>query len=154
MDKQLQIVQISEPSPETFRGKSVGQIVAKAIDDVVADYTLFQDGISEKVATTLKSTLTKYLRKRLVTLDDTAVAELEEKLERLEADVGEQDVRQDRRFKEQLICLMLYTYNEGEPLELRKDEIRDMEDVQFRYEVVGEDDNYIRIFTVEEDEQI
>jgi hypothetical protein len=155
-EKQIQIVQTSEPKPETFRGKSVGQIVAKAVEDTVADTTLLSDGISDRVRASLKSRLASYLEARLATLDETAIKEIEEEVRELRVendqlkDTGYASLKNDRRYKEQLICLLLYIYNDGEKLELQKDRIENMSDVEFAFE---EDEDYITIFPIEESEE-
>lgn len=133
----------------------MAQVVAKAVDDTVADYSLLSEEVPDKVASTLKSRLAEYLQARLATLDDSVVGDLEEELQRLRVrneeleSTGFAKIKQDRDWKENLICLLLYVYNEGEPLELRKDRIKEMEEVDFRFE---DDDEYIRVFTVEQEE--
>lgn len=152
---QITILQTSEPTPDTFRGKSVGQIVAKAVGDTVADTTLLSEGVSERVESSLKTRLTNYLESRLATLDETMVEQMETELQELRMeneqlkDTGYASLKRDRGYKEQLICLLLYIYNEGEKLELQKDRIEEMEDVEFAFE---DEDDYVTIFPVENDE--
>lgn len=156
-DHSINIYQSPEPKPEVFRGKQVGEIVAKSVDETKADVEWLAESLSKRVESVLKTKLTENLQARLATLDDDVVGELEEELQRLRMeneqlqDTAYQKLKDDRRFKEQLICLLLYIYNDGEPLEVRLDKIADMADVDFAYEEL--DDEYIRVFTIEEEEE-
>ena len=134
--------QFADMNLEDFIGRCVRQF-----QNYWEDYN--EDLLTDRERENLVSHLADDIRLRLSERDDKYVRRLEQENEELRQEVktqnsqGYSELKNDLRWKESVIAYLMYLHEDGEPLDVRIENIEDKHDVEVGF--VAQDEKYIQI---------
>ena len=132
---------------ESSSTESIDELVEDVVKEWVSDlsYQVKNVDFSTFQRKRLVDLLSKRLQKRLADARDYYIEELEEEVIGLRREVedfqssGYESVKNDLHHTENVLKRLLYIHNDGEPLQLQKSAITEMEDVILDFNDLGDE---------------